>query len=207
VLGYDGGWDNALKVGLTYDTRDFEPDPSSGVMLQLAGRVSSEALGSSFNYQQLTLSARGFHNLLGEDQRLILAGRLTYVMQFGDIPFYSSSTIPFTDGDMNGLGGHATLRGFATDRFVGEAMAVANAELRWSFAERQLWGQHLRFMLVPFVDMGSVFDSVSDTSFEDWRFAGGLGLRLAWNLSTIVSFDFARSSEDSLFYMELQHQF
>jgi hypothetical protein len=104
-------------------------------MLQTVGRVSTEVLGSAFDYQQLTLSARGFHNLLGDVGRLILAGRLTYVMQFGDVPFYSAPTIPFTDGDANGLGGHATLRGFVMDRFVGDAAAYANAELRWSFAE------------------------------------------------------------------------
>jgi len=44
VLGFDGGWDNALKVGLTFDTRDFEPDPASGIMLQAVGRISSEVL-------------------------------------------------------------------------------------------------------------------------------------------------------------------
>jgi hypothetical protein len=59
ITGFNGGWDNALKLGLTLDTRDFEPDPASGVMLQAVGRVSSEALGSAFNYQQVTLSARG----------------------------------------------------------------------------------------------------------------------------------------------------
>jgi outer membrane protein assembly factor BamA len=105
ITGFGGGWDNALKLGLTFDTRDFEPDPASGVMLQAVGRVSSEALGSAFNYQQVTLSARGYHNPLGNSGRLILAGRLTYVMQFGDVPFYSAPVIPFTDGDADGLGG------------------------------------------------------------------------------------------------------
>jgi outer membrane translocation and assembly module TamA len=62
-------------------------------------------------------------------------------------------------------------------------------------------------MLVPFVDTGRVFDSVHDTSLKDWKFDGGIGFRLAWNLSTIVSFDFARSGEGSMFYMELGHQF
>jgi hypothetical protein len=207
VTGFEGGWDNAVKVGLTFDTRDFEPDPSSGVMLQVVGRISSQVLGSAFGYQQITLSARGYQNLLGDRGRLVLAERLTYAMQFGDVPFYSTSLIPFTDGDANGLGGHATLRGFVTDRFVGDAMAYANLELRWSFGETRLWGQHLRFMLVPFVDTGSVFDSVGDTNLKDWKFDGGLGFRLAWNLSTIVSFDYARSGEGSLFYMELGHQF
>lgn len=35
----------------------------------------------------------------------------------------------------------------------------------------------------------------------------GAGLRLAWNLSTIISFDFSHSREDSVFYMELGSQF
>jgi len=67
--------------------------------------------------------------------------------------------------------------------------------------------QHLRFMLVPFLDTGRVFDSVGDTTFRDWKFDAGAGLRLAWNLSTVVSFDYARSGEGGLFYMELAHQF
>ena len=207
VIGFEGGWDNALKVGLTFDSRDFEPDPASGVMLQAVSRISAEALGSSFNYQQIALSGRGFQNLLGDSGRLVLAERLTYAMQFGDVPFYSAPTIPSTDGDITGLGGYATMRGFVTDRFVGDAAALANGELRWSFGEKTLWGQHLRFMLVPFVDTGRVFNSVSDTTFADWKLDGGIGFRLAWNLSTIVSFDYGRSSESSLFYMELGHQF
>lgn len=207
VLGFDGGWDNALKIGLTFDTRDFEPDPAAGTMLQLVGRIATKALGSEFDYQQVSLGWRGFHNLLPKTGRLILAGRLTYVMQFGDVPFYSASNIPYTDGDANGLGGFATLRGFVTDRFVGDAAAVAGAELRWSFGEAMLWGQHLRFMVVPFVDGGRVFDSVGDTTLEDWKADAGAGFRLAWNLSTIVSFDYARSSEGGMFYMELGHQF
>ncbi len=207
VVGFNGGWDNALKVGLTFDSRDFEPDPASGMMLQAAGRVSTRALGSTFDYQQITLSGRGFRNLLDDPDRLVLAGKLTYLMQFGDVPFYSESIIPYTDGDANGLGGFATLRGFVTDRFVASAAMFANAELRWSFGETDLWGQHLRFMLVPFFDAGSVFDSVGDTTLRDWKPDGGLGLRLSWNLSTIISFDYARSGEGSLFYMEIGHQF
>ena len=207
VVGFDGGWDNALKLGLTYDTRDFEPDPTSGIMLQLAARLSLKALGSDFNYQQVALSARGFHSLLGESKRLVLAGRLAYVMQFGNVPFYSAPTIPLTDVDIRGLGGFNTLRGYVQNRFVGDAGTWATAELRWSFAETTFLGQHLRFMLVPFVDTGSVFNSVSDTSFRRWKVDAGLGLRLAWNLSTTISFDSARSSEGSMFYMEVGHQF
>jgi outer membrane protein assembly factor BamA len=207
IIGFEGGWDNALKIGLTYDTRDFEPDPAQGMMLQATARLSMQALGSAFNYQQVAVSGRGFRDLLGEHDRLVLAGRATYTMQFGDVPFYSAPIIPFTDGDVTGLGGFTTLRGFVQNRFVGDVVAYANAELRWTMGETMFKEQHLRFMLVPFVDTGRVFDSVSDTTLEDWKFGGGLGFRLAWNVATIVSFDFGVSSEGSLFYMELGHQF
>jgi hypothetical protein len=207
IIGFDGGWDNALKAGLTFDTRDFEPDPSAGVMLQAVSRISTHALGSSFNYEQLTLSARGFHNLLDDTGRLILAGKVSYVMNFGDVPFYSAPIIPYTDGDAFGLGGFPTLRGFVTDRFVGKDAMFAGAELRWSFAEAMLGKQHLRFMLVPFVDAGRVYDSISRTTLDNLKPDGGIGFRLAWNLSTIVSFDYGRSGEGGLFYMELGHQF
>jgi outer membrane protein assembly factor BamA len=101
IVGFAGGWDNAIKLGLTYDSRDFEPDPSSGLMLQLAGRLSGGWLGSSFDYQQFTFSVRKFQNLLPQPDRLILALRGVYAMQFGTVPFYSASRLPFTDGDIS----------------------------------------------------------------------------------------------------------
>jgi hemolysin activation/secretion protein len=123
------------------------------------------------------------------------------------VPFYSAPIIPFTDGDAEGLGGRATLREFVTDRFVGNAAAYANGELRWRFGETMLWKQHIRFMLVPFADTGRVFDSIGDPTLELWKDDGRIGLRLALNLSTIVSFDLGRSGEGTMFYMILGHQF
>ena len=105
------------------------------------------------------------------------------------------------------MGGYATLRGFAQNRFVGSAAAFADAELRWTLGETTLFKQHLRFMLVPFFDTGRVFDSARDTTLQDWKFDGGVGFRLAWNIATVVSFDYGLSSEGSMFYMELGHQF
>jgi outer membrane translocation and assembly module TamA len=62
-------------------------------------------------------------------------------------------------------------------------------------------------MLVPFVDAGRVFDKVGRLSVNDWKITGGLSVRLAWNLATIISFDYGFGSEGNLFYMELGHPF
>jgi hypothetical protein len=62
-------------------------------------------------------------------------------------------------------------------------------------------------MLVPFFDTGRVFDSVGATTLREWKLAGGLGFRLAWNLSTVISFDYSYSEEANFFNMEVGHQF
>jgi hypothetical protein len=204
--GCDGGFDNFVKLGLTYDTRDFEPDPQSGILAQAAAELGSSLLGSSNDYQRLTLSTSGYVSPF-DRIRLVLAGRGLYSMQFGDVPFYSLGTLAFTVRDRQGLGGHATMRGFKRNRFVGESAVLVNGEARWSITNGgYLWGQHLRPMLVPFIDAGRVFDGIG-FELNDWKVSFGAGFRLAWNLSTIASFDFGVSSEEEIFYMELGHQF
>jgi hypothetical protein len=55
IIGFNGGWDNAVKLGLTFDTRDFEPDPDSGVMAQVVGRIASKIIGSAFELPAIQL--------------------------------------------------------------------------------------------------------------------------------------------------------
>ena len=207
ISGIGGGWDNAVRFGLTYDTRDFEPDPLSGMTLQTFGRYSSGAFGSEFNYLQLTFSARGYHTVLDGDRPLVAAGRLLYSAQYGNVPFYSMMVLPLSDGDRRGLGGWETLRGFSENRFVGRAAMLTNGELRWTFAEKIVFRQHLRFTAAPFVDFGRSFQDVASTTLKGWKLSGGAGLRLAWNLSTVLSFDLGASSEGSFFSMEIGSQF
>jgi len=137
----------------------------------------------------------------------VLAERLTYTMQFGDVPFYSMATIPVTDGDFRGLGGYATLRGFVQNRFVGTAAALANTELRWTLGETTFLKQHLRLWRCHSWTRAACLIPCATRLSRVGKIDGGAGLRLAWELATVVSFDYGRSSEGSLFYMELGHQF
>ena len=207
VLGFNGGWDNALQIGLTWDTRDFEPNPTRGLFLQALGRFSLKAIGSRYNYAQFKLGGRFYQPLWFERTGLVLAGRLDYVAQAGDIPFYAMPNIPGIDTAAQGLGGFRTLRGYAQNRFVAKNAAIASTELRWTFGEATLWGQHLRFGTAAFVDSGSVFNSIGSTKAHGWKATYGAGFRLAWNVSTIVSFDYGVSPEGQAFYVELGTQF
>jgi hypothetical protein len=207
ILGCDGGFDNFVKLGITFDSRNFEPDPDDGIMAQVVGEFSPGFLSSSFSYVRITPSVAGFYSPFSEFTRLILAGRIVYSASFGDVPFYSQNTYGFTQEDRYGLGGFQTMRGFKQDRFIGKSGILVNLEPRWTFGSATVFDQHLRFSLVPFVDFGRVFDDAGAFTFDDWRWTAGAGFKLAWNLSTVISFDYGMNPEDQAFFMELGHQF
>ncbi|HSB82783.1 MAG TPA: DUF5982 domain-containing protein [Candidatus Methylomirabilis sp.] len=208
IRDFDGGWLNFARVGLTYDSRDYEPDPTSGVVGQALLEGTARWLGASSDYGHLTLNFQGYHRLIPKVTHLVLAGNAVYSVHFGVVPFFALSSLaaPNEEGK-EGLGGWDTIRGYYANRFVGKVKMHGSLELRWSPFEFTVWNQHMKTTLVPFVDAGRVFDKMGRFSLNDWKIAGGIGLRLIWNLATIISFDVGFSSESTLIYLKLGHQF
>jgi outer membrane protein assembly factor BamA len=208
IVGYGGGWDNSLHVGLSYDTRDYEPNPTSGILAQALVTGSTTGIGSEFNYGTAVLGFSHFTPLFPSVTHLVFAGNYIYADRFGEVPFYAENRLwlPF-DEMRTGLGGWTSLRGYHRNRFVGEVTALATWELRWTFAKTDILRQHLSFMLAGFGDVGRPFDTLGGTTLRGWKYDVGGGLRLAWNLATLISFEYAVSEEGGLFYMELGQQF
>lgn len=204
LTGCDGGRDHFLRLGVAYDSRDFEPDPNRGVFLDLALDVGTVAVGSEYDYARILATARGFWSPLPAD--VVLAGRALLQVQSTDTPFFAMSTLPFTDDPRAGLGGHRTMRGFRQDRFVGPVMALVNAEVRWTFARTRLWKQRLAFIAAPFVDVGRAADDLGGLT-DAWRPSGGAAVRLSWNLATLVTVDYGLSAEDAGLYVNFGHMF
>jgi outer membrane protein assembly factor BamA len=208
IRGFDGGWDNSLRIGLAYDDRDYEPDPTRGLLAQAFVSGAMTPLGSEFNYGQATFGITYFTPVIPGYDRLVAVGNATYSVRFGDVPFYAMNRLALPkDEGRTGLGAFPTLRGYPSNRFVGEVTIGADAELRWSFAEFVVFDQHLKTALAPFVDAGRVFDSVGAFSTHEWKYSYGVGLRLAWNLATVISFDYGFGPEGSLFFMQVGHPF
>ena len=200
ATGCNGGWNNLVKLGIAYDTRDYEPDPRSGVFIDATGQLSARAFGSAADYGRFTMAARLYVSPFPKLADLVLAGRALYSIQSADVPFYAMDTLGMAAGvddwtDQTGLGGERTLRGYHDDRFVGHVATAVNAEVRWTFTRFDLLRQHFSLQVAPLFDAGRVFDRV-DFSFKDWRYSAGGGLRVGWNRSSIIIFDFAMSPED-----------
>jgi len=207
LVGCGGGWDNVLRLALSLDTRDFEPDPNAGVYAELSSEFGSKALGSQYEYMRLMLSVRGFYSPIPRVADVVLAVRGLYEVQTKGTPFFSQTLLPFIDDNHAGLGGFSTMRGFRQNRFVGPVIALTNYEVRWTFAKFRALGQGFGLIFVPFMDVGRVFDDVGETTLAGWRRDQGAGLRVAWNEATIVTFDYGFSDEDQGLYINFNHIF
>ncbi|HEY8089981.1 MAG TPA: DUF5982 domain-containing protein [Polyangiaceae bacterium] len=207
LVGCGGGWDNVLRLALSIDTRDFEPDPNDGVYTELSGEYGTKALGSQYQYMRLMLSVRGFYSPIPRVADLVLAVRGLYEIQTPGTPFFSESLLPFIDDDHAGLGGLKTLRGYAQNRFVGPMIVLTNYEVRWTFVKFRVLKQGIALIAVPFVDMGRVFDTVGQTTFGGWKRTQGGGLHVAWNAATVLTVDYGFSDEDSGLYLNFNHMF
>jgi len=202
-----------LAAALIYDTRDFEPDPSRGIMLQYSHEYSPFWLGSQFNFNKFMIQGQYFKTLFkwrNNKSRLTFAGLAAFGYIFGTkinfIEMWDLSSQAEAGGIMV-MGGQRSLRGFREARFVAPAAGLINLELRARIYDFKVLRQHIGIGITPFFDMGSVWDSPSDFTFKYWKNSAGGGLRISWNQSTIIRFDFAASSEGHQSFLGFGHIF
>lgn len=213
----EGGWTNNLKLGLVYDTRDFEPHPMKGMWSEVVLFAAPKFFGNGdFGYAKLSATHRQYFTLVKD--KLSLAYKLNYQGTLsGNVPFYmqpymisSFSQTSNTDG----LGGSKTVRGVLRNRVVGDAFAFANVELRWKFFSTILLNQNIYLALNPFVDAGKVLKKIELPSTqpivadgkvpadyiagdeESVHITAGAGLKIVLNRNFIVSLDYGKALDE-----------
>jgi hypothetical protein len=207
ISGLNGGWISILQTALIYDTRDFEPDPTKGYYFEIANEYSSKYIGSQYNFNKLFLQARAYHKL-PFGKRTVLAGRVGVGNIFGsNAPFFEFQDQWSPEGSINSLGGKQSLRGYRANRFLARSLWFTNVELRYRITEAKLGKQRFAFGVAPFFDAGTVRDDWRNLNFKNIRYSYGMGARIAWNQSTIISFDYGISKEDKLFYIGIGQAF
>lgn len=207
ISGVDGGWVSIIQTALIFDTRDFEPDPTKGYYFEIANEYSSKYIGSQFDFNKLFIQGRAYQKI-PVGKRTVLAGRFGIGNIFGDnAPFFEFQDQWSPEGSINALGGRQSLRGYRANRFLARSMWFTNVELRVRLAETKLGKQRFAFGVAPFFDAGTVRDRWQDLNFNNIKYSYGGGLRIAWNQSTILSFDYGHSKEDRLFYFGIGQAF
>jgi outer membrane protein assembly factor BamA len=209
MLGVGKSLVTFLQLGIVYDTRDFEPDPNRGVFAEVTDEYGSHLLGSDYNMNKLFGQVKFYKRLfLNTFKKVVWANRAGAGYTFGSSPFFEYQDEWSSEGSIEGLGGANTLRGYKQSRFLDRGMYFVNSELRVRLFERVIAKQNVGFGLVPFVDAGSVFNTVNDLrSKGSLRYSYGMGARIIWNQSTILRFDLAHSKEDQQFFFTFDHAF
>lgn len=207
ISGLKGGWVSIIQTALIYDTRDFEPDPTRGAYFEIGNEYSGKYIGSQFDFDKLFIQGR-YYQKIPVGSRTVLAGRFGVGNIFGNnAPFFEFQDQWSPDGSINSLGGRQSLRGYRANRFLARSVAFANVELRVRLAETKLGKQRFAFGIAPFFDAGTVHDRWQDLSFKNIKYSYGGGLRIAWNQSTVLSFDYGLSKEDRLFFFGIGQAF
>jgi outer membrane protein assembly factor BamA len=195
IIGLNGGHVNLMRVGVVYDTRDFEPDPTRGIFAEVTHERSDKAWGSAYGFNRTFGSVRFFYSPFPHlFSKFVIASRLGLVSNEGNVPFFEYRNIWGTEGGLSGLGGRTTMRGYIQDRFVGPVMGFGNVELRYRVY--QMPG--FTFDVAPLFDFGRPWDRVKGINLKDYKHSYGLGIRIIWNQSTVIYLEWARSRETEL---------
>jgi hypothetical protein len=172
---------------VTFDTRDNDMNPSSGVLVDLRANFAVESLGSDFDYETYDLGA----NYYRRAGRGVLALR-GYLCQ-------ASDRTPLFDLCLFGAG--SDLRGYEVGRYRDQAMVAAQAEYRFPLRGR--------FGGVVFGGWGKVAPSFDEMGDQLDLPSIGFGLRwLAAEKARVnLSVDIARARDSTSLYVYVKESF
>ena len=216
-----GGNTTQIRLGMVYDSRDHNSDPTCGIYAE-ATLVGSPDLIDHKGYGNLS------YTFLWRQYIPIYKDKLTFAYRLGAqnriagrTPWYminNLNTMFFQKMYTEGLGGSVTLRGVHRNGVIGEGFAFGNVELRWRIVRFQFINQNWQVALNPFFDAGivtqkfretemmnadnsgvvlheNVFDSYSGDK-ESVHMSAGTGLKLIMNRNLVVSVDFGRALDN-----------
>jgi hypothetical protein len=220
IIPYDerkGGFVSAPRVGLMYDSRDFEPAPSRGIWAEANLTMAPKFLGATHQFSRYMLIWR--HYIPIPNEKLVFAYRVNYQGTIGTyLPYYMMPVFNTIgrEWERDGLGGYRTVRGVMRGRVQALDMTFFNTELRWRFTRFQIANQNVFLALNAFVDGGMAtryYDNsfrgffpgevmvkemakynkyVNSNKSDSFHTAAGGGFRIVINKNFIIAVDYAR---------------
>ncbi len=174
-----------------WDSRDHPRAATRGLYLALEGRAAPELWSLDQAYATLSAEARTYLTWNTAPLDPTLAVRLGGVTSSGKLPFQEAAIV----------GGRRNLRGWASERFVGDRSVYGSAELRTRLSGFTLMvpGDLGLFALV---DAGRVYVDGDSPGGWHWGYGGGFWASLVDRNQTLT-FTVARGTERTIFYFGL----
>ena len=218
----NGGNTTQIRLGMVYDSRDHNSDPTKGIYAE-ATLVGSPDLIDRKGYSNLSYTFLWRQYIPVYRDKLTFAYRLGAQNRIaGNTPWYminNLNTMFFQKMYTEGLGGSVTMRGVNRNGVIGEGFAFANVELRWRIVGFKFINQNWQVGLNPFFDAGIVTQKYRETEMikaqeeyeathaesekvekiyysgdnEGVHMSAGCGLKLIMNRNLIVSVDLGKA--------------
>lgn len=171
--------DASAALKLTYDSRDNQFSPRSGIKAGIKASFHDEMLGGDFDYQEYT----GFvhtYSRLSPQWGLGFRGDIKSVS--GGVPFYAK---PFLD-----------MRGIPAMRYQGDRTALAEIQLSYYIDER--------WTLLGFTGTGKAIEDGNSFDDAQWQTSKGAGFRylIARQLGLRTGIDIAKGPEEWTMYIQ-----
>ncbi|KAA3658099.1 MAG: hypothetical protein DWQ10_11885 [Calditrichaeota bacterium] len=183
---------NAVRLGIIYDSRDFEPAPERGIWSEALIECFDKIIGSDYTFSRITLTHRHYYSLL---KNVVFAQRFIYSNARGDFPFYERQFMSSSFRIEEAGGGAKSLRGVLKNRIIGREWLLVNSEFRYKLYSFRALKQDFDFSLSAFFDFGGAWEENETKSGNDLMAGQGGGLHVAWNKNFILSIDAAQGDE------------
>jgi hypothetical protein len=180
----------ALGIHLTYDSKNYEYNPSKGTLFDLETNFFGEYIGGDFDFQQYTTQYNRYLGIKGSDDKIV-AVRGTFCYATDDAPFFQLCMLGFKDA----------FRGYVGGQYRDQLSATAQAEYRW-----RIWK---RLGMVFFAGAGQVAESFDEFDVDNWRPSAGAGLRVLIGKENRINYriDYARGKNSNALYMSVGEAF
>lgn len=188
IAGSGTTHESGLGVLLSYDTTNAKLYKLTGTRVDLRSAVYHSAIGSAHAFG---CTGVGLRRYLSIGERLVLALHLAAQATYGDVPFFSLSS----------LGGNKLLRGYSSERYRARHFLGGQAELR----ARLFW----RVGAAAFAGAAEVENELAGFG-ANVRGAAGIGLRVALNAKQTINlrFDLALNTDGEIGkYIRLREAF
>jgi hypothetical protein len=188
LAGSTGGTCAAAGFVANWDSRDNTFATQSGSFYQVTALFYRSVFGSDFAFDDVQIDTRNFFPVF-----------TNHVIAIQGIGEFTSGTVPIQNYAK--FGGQSLLRGYFDGRYRDNNLVAVQAEYRMP-----VWW---RFHVVGFAGVAQVADQVSDLALNRFWFAGGLGLRFAWNPEERINvrFDYGAGSNSSGVYVTITEAF
>ena len=183
---------SGLGVTLNFDTRDFPPNPASGLVFKLEGLYFDQALGSDNRYEIIGLDYRQYLEVVRNGS--VLAWQIKARIGFEEVPWTDMSTI----------GGLYDFRGYYRGQFRDRSMTFILLEYRHKFFQRRSI-QPSRHGMVFWIGGATVYSNPKD--IKKLLPNMGLGYRYELQPRMNLRIDFGFGTETAGVYLGFNEAF